>query len=97
MHKTYDLAVKSGSYTQNGETKNRYENIGSVMEGDKGPFIMLKRHINLAAFPFKEGGDAVLVSMFEPKDRDSNFSNGSQRREEPRRRSAADLDDDVPF
>ena len=35
-----DLAVKTGEYTdKNGEKKARYENVGSLWDGDKGQFI----------------------------------------------------------
>jgi hypothetical protein len=37
MAKLYDVAVKTGSYTdKSGATKGRYENIGVMMEGDNG-------------------------------------------------------------
>ncbi|MFA7238976.1 MAG: hypothetical protein WC091_02615 [Sulfuricellaceae bacterium] len=66
--KRYDLAVKVGSYTSNGKEKNRYQNIGVVMEKDDGgTFILLERSFNPAGVPFKEGGNTVMVSMFEPK------------------------------
>lgn len=36
-NKTHDLTVKTGEYTNaQGETKGRYENIGSLMQGDNG-------------------------------------------------------------
>lgn len=41
-----DLAVKTGEYTdKNGEKKARYENVGSLWDGDKGQFITLKRRL----------------------------------------------------
>ena len=67
MKKLYDLAVKTGSYEKNGETKNRYENIGAVMEGENGQFMFLKRSFNPAGVPFKDGSESIIVSMFEPK------------------------------
>jgi len=89
--KLYDLAVKTGSYEKNGETKGRYENIGAVMEGGDGnKFLMVKRSFNPAGVPFKEGSDAILVSMFTPKARD-----GEQRAEPAG--SSPDPNDDIPF
>jgi len=67
VKKVYDLAVKTGSYEKNGETKNRYENIGAVMEGENGQFMFLKRSFNPAGVPFKDGSESIIVSMFEPK------------------------------
>ena len=37
MPKKYDLVVKIGTYQSNGETKNKYENIGAVIEGGERP------------------------------------------------------------
>lgn len=67
MKKLYDLAVKTGSYLKDGIEKGRYENIGSVMEGDSGKFIFLKRSFNPAGAPFKAGSESIIVSMFKPK------------------------------
>lgn len=72
--KKYDLAVKSGTYPAvvNGRPKDkaRYENIGCMMENDDGSqFLLLKRCINLAAFPTRNNDDdMVVVSRFEVRD-----------------------------
>lgn len=66
-HKSHDLVVKIGEYEKNGETKGRYENIGSMMQGDNGPFIILKRTFNPAGVPNPECKDSVIVSCFEPQ------------------------------
>jgi hypothetical protein len=66
MEKIYDLAVKVGEYQKNGETKAKWENIGAVMEGDKGPFIMLKKTFNPAGLA-EQGRESILVSCFEAK------------------------------
>lgn len=76
--KLYDLAVKTGEYqNQNGETKSRYENVGAVMQGENGQFIMLKRTFNPAGVPDLQGrgGDSVLISCFEP----NNQQGGQQQ------------------
>lgn len=75
--KLYDLAVKTGEYTVQGQTKGRYENVGAVMQSDDGgKFIMLKRVFNPAGVPDLSGrnSDSVLLSMFPPKDTDSQQS-----------------------
>lgn len=67
-HKLYDLAVKTGEYTNaQGETKGRYENVGSVMQGDNGQFVILKRTFNPAGVPNPDDKDSVLISCFEPQ------------------------------
>lgn len=73
--KLYDLAVKTGEYVKNGETKNRYENIGAVMQNDNGKFIMLKRTFNPAGV--NSDRDNILVSMFEPR-QNNQQSQGQQ-------------------
>lgn len=93
MKKLYDLAVKTGTYTQNGETKGRYENVGAMMEGSDGPFVMMKRTFNPAGVPHKDGSDAILVSMFQPKAKD-----GQQAAPKAASKPAADFpDDDIGF
>jgi hypothetical protein len=67
-HKTHDLAVKVGSYTnQQGEQKNRYQNVGALMQGDNGQFIMLAKWFNPAGVQDDRGGESILISVFEPR------------------------------
>jgi len=93
MGKKYDLVVKVGEFTNSqGETKARYENIGVVMESDKGLYMMLKRTFNPAGVPVDAGRDSILVSMFTPK--------GEQERQAPQttqNHTQPDLDDEIPF
>jgi hypothetical protein len=71
MKKIYDLAVKTGTYTSNGETKNRYLTVGSCMENDDGAmFLFLNKAFNPAGIESKEGSDSIIVSMFTPKPKD---------------------------
>lgn len=65
--KKYDLAVKTGTYIKDGQEKGRYENVGSVMHGDNGPFLILKRTFNPAGVPNPQDKDSVIVSCFEPQ------------------------------
>ena len=66
----YDLAVVTDTYqNSSGETKNKYTNIGVVLEKDDGGrFMLLDRTFNIAGTmhdPSK--GNKVIVSMFDPK------------------------------
>ena len=93
--KKYDLAVKTGSYQDNqGQTKNRYQNIGAVMQGDNGPFILLDPLINLAAVPREPGKDRVMVSCFEPK---VEGAQSAPQQRAPQQRRSDIPDDDIPF
>ena len=63
--KVADLAVKTGTYQKGGETKNRYENIGSVFQDDNGgEFMTLKRTFNPAGVPNPDNKDSVIISKF---------------------------------
>lgn len=69
----YNLAVVVGSYVKDGKDKNRYQNVGIMMENnDGGRFILLDRTFNPAGCPNPENKDKVLISMFEPKDREGS-------------------------
>lgn len=70
MKKVFDLAVKTGEYQKDGETKNRYQNIGSIMENDNGQFMILDRTFNPAGVPNPDNKSSVIVSMFKA-DRDN--------------------------
>lgn len=68
--KVYDCAVKVGEYTDaEGEVKGRYENVGVVLEGDSGMFMLLKRTFNPAGVDTtRDGDDKIAISFFEPRD-----------------------------
>ena len=81
--KTHDLAVKVGTYQKDGQEKNRYQNVGAVIEGDRGPYILLDRYFNPAGVPNPDNRANVIVSMFDA--RESNAGGGGG------------FNDDVPF
>ena len=62
--KVADLTVKLGTYEKNGQTKGRYHNIGAVMDGDNGQYILLDRHFNPAGVPNPDNKNSVFVSVF---------------------------------
>lgn len=69
-HRKYDLACKTGTYEKNGETKNRYKNVGLILENEEGKkMVMIDPTFNFAAVKREEGKDMVMVSMFEPKEK----------------------------
>ena len=97
MKKIYDLVVKVGSYQKDGQEKGRYENVGSLMENDKGKFIFLKKTFNPAGLN-TDDRESIIVSMFEPKSRNGNVVD-SQVDTAP---GVSDMenpfsDDDTPF
>lgn len=69
--RTYDIAVKVGTYEKDGETKNKYKNVGVILKGDTGSFILLDRTFNPAGAPIMDGNEEkVLLSLFEPKEKE---------------------------
>lgn len=64
-----DIAVKTGEYEHNGETKGRYKNCGKLMENDDGGlFILMDRTFNPAGVPSGDReSDQILISTFDPK------------------------------
>lgn len=96
-HRTHDLAVVVGSYEdRDGNEKKRYANIGVMMQGDNGPFILLDRHFNPAGINGKDG--KIVVSCFEPKERDQSGQRGGGAPQTKGRPSFDDdLNDDPPF
>ena len=89
--KIYDAVVVTGEYQdRNGQTKKRYENVGSVMENDNGMFLMLKKTFNPAGVA--SSGDSILIGFYEPKEQ----GGASQSRHQPSAPSP-DLGDDIPF
>lgn len=65
-NKLFDVAVKTGTYTDSqGQEKGRYENIGVVLQGDKGPYMLLKKTFNPAGV--NSDRDTIMVSLFQPQ------------------------------
>ena len=66
FRKTHDIAVKTGTYQKNGETKNQYENVGYVLTGDDGGKMhCINRTFNPAGVPAEGSASSVLLYIFE--------------------------------
>lgn len=91
-HKKNDLAVRILSYIdKDGNKRGQYENVGLIMEGDDGDFILLKRTFNPAGVPNPENRDSVLISIFKPDDKKPSPSYQAQQP------SPHHNDSDIPF
>jgi len=107
--KIYDLAVKTGSYTdRDGNQKGRYTPAGAIWEKDDGSkFITLNRTFNPAGVPNPENKEAVILSQFEVKERNGQTQQQSApaRQQQPAAQKPQgggssgfdDMDDDIPF
>lgn len=104
MAKKYDLVVKTGEYTdRDGQTKARFKNVGVVMDGQNGPYILLDRTFNPAGVSGNEGRESIIISMYEPRDNAGGAQDNttqqrhSQQKANAYQKSNDDLDDDIPF
>ena len=69
--KTHDLAVKVGEYEKDGQKKAKYENVGVVLEGQHGQYILLKKTFNPAGVD--SDGENIFISMFPVDKRKDEF------------------------
>ncbi|MAL97189.1 MAG: hypothetical protein CL583_01945 [Alteromonadaceae bacterium] len=83
--KIRDLAVRVSEYTDGqGQTKGRYENVGSMMKGeDGGVFLIFKRTFNPAGVPNPEGRDSLMISCFELKDQNQQGQQHQRPQQQP--------------
>ena len=65
----YELKAKVGTYEKNGETKGKYRNVGVMMQGNDGPYILMDRTFNPAGVP-NDGRENIIVSCFLPRGED---------------------------
>ena len=102
MAKKYDLVVKVGEYTDGqGQTKGRFKNVGVMMEGQNGPYILLDRTFNPAGVGGNDGRESIIVSLYEPKQDGQQPSQAQQAHSQQKANAFQpqphDLSDDVPF
>lgn len=94
--KLYDVVVATRKYNDAaGQEKTVWENIGSVIQGEKGPFLSLKRTFNPAGVPNPENRDTVAISLFVPQETGKTGGNTSPANKPEQQNSVPD--DDIPF
>ncbi len=81
-----ELTVITGTYkNKDGQQKNRYQRIGSIIETKNGPMGKLD------VIPLKEGGWDGWFYINEPRERDEQ-----PRRQAPQSSGFDDMNDDLP-
>lgn len=81
-----EIQVITGTYINSqGQQKNRYQRIGSIIETKNGPMLKID------VIPLKEGGWDGWAYINEPKPKDDQ-----QPRQAAPARSINDMDDDIP-
>jgi len=102
--KVYDLVGSMGTYQgSDGQTRYRNVNLGGLFKTDDGKvFCLMHAHVNLAAFPRKEGSEDVMVSVFPAQTAEERAARTAgnapaQQRAPARPAAPAVEDDDIPF
>lgn len=86
--KLYDMVVTVGEYVdRNGNQKRQYETIGTVFQGQKGMYAVMKKTFNPAGVPSERS--SFFVSFYEPRDRQEQRPQQAQ--------SNQSFYDDIPF
>lgn len=75
-NKTHDIAIRVGEYTKpDGSTGYRTRTIGRLMQAADGrPFILMNAEAlstQLFALARKKGDDSIILSCFEPREREA--------------------------
>lgn len=111
MAKLYDIVATRGEYTnQQGETKKRFMNVGVVMNGDNGPYMLLDACFNPAGLT-EQGRESIILGLYKPRDKNQDADNGfnkqspSQAMQTPPAAgnqpqgggNGQDFNDDIPF
>lgn len=100
MSKKYDIVAKTGEYTdRNGDTKACYLNVGAVIQGQNGPYLLLNKTFNPAGLA-EPDRESIILSLFEPRTNDGQQGQ-AQSRQQPTRQQVNepqfDPNDDCPF
>ena len=78
MRKIHDLAVVTRSYSQNGQDKKHWQNVGAIYQTDDGHIrIRLDAFFNFSALK-QDNSDSVWINAFTPKDKDNQQGRYSQ-------------------
>jgi hypothetical protein len=91
--KVYDLVVTTGQYVdKQGNQKREYETIGTVFQGQKGMYAIMKKTFNPAGVPSDRS--SFFVNFYEPRDRNAQATrvNGNVAPKDEQF-----FDDDMPF
>lgn len=85
-----EVVIVSGQYTNaNGESKNRYQKIGAIIETAKGPMLKIE------SIPVKEGGWDGWAYLNDPKPKEEYVKSQPNYPKRPSVRSFEDQD--IPF
>jgi len=79
MAKIGTLKAKVGSYQKDGQTKNKYADVGVLMSGNDGGFyVLMNTTFNPAGVPNPEGKESIMVSVFMDDQQQPQQTQGNQ-------------------
>ena len=65
----YDVVARVGKYVANdGTEKTRFQRVGAMLEGDRGPYLVLERWFNPVGAA--DEGKPCFLGLYEPGERD---------------------------
>ena len=77
MRKLHELAVVTRTYTQNGQDKKHWQNVGAIYQTDDGHLrVRLDAFFNFSALK-QDNSDSVWLAAFPPKDKQQAASSSS--------------------
>lgn len=86
------LKAISGKYMKEGVEKNRWVDVGKLMQRDDGSqYVLILKHVNPAGFPSPAGSDSITAVLFKEDD------SQKLQRNTGKRQSTFDDDDKEPF
>jgi hypothetical protein len=67
MSKLYDVKAVIGEYqdSQTGETKKRYADVGVILNGEYGPYMIMNRYFNPAGVPGDNAKGGIILKLFK--------------------------------
>ena len=92
------LVAKVGTYQKDGETKNRYQDVGAIMSNSNGEYALLNPAVNLAGLLLQqnamsgENRTSVMISVFDNDNRQQPQQQPAQNNSAPQ-----DFEQDAPF
>jgi hypothetical protein len=96
------ICAKVETYTdRDGKPKNKYTEIGVIMQGERGPYVLLDPGVNLAGLLIQQNAinnetrNRLMCSVFDDEPRGE--SRPPQQQSTAPRPSAVDFDDDIGF
>ena len=98
------LMAKIGTYQKDGQTKNRYLQLGMMDENQYGPYIMLDATTDLAGvlqlqnLMIENPGTRVMVSLFDVQQQGQDQQpQQSAPQQQPSHQNNDAFDDAIPF